>query len=197
VYVIRPIVRADLPSLERTLVAAFHEDPLMAWLFPDEASRAEQAAGLLRLNLEAGLRTGHTYTADDNRAVAIWSPPEESMADDAEAFLRFLDDHLGERARAALRGLAATSIAELMQVPSFSLKVLGTLPTRQGLGTGGRLLRHVTDRCDEHGIPAYLESSNIRNLSLYQRHGFRVVDKVGVPDGPVIWSMWRDPVPAV
>jgi GNAT superfamily N-acetyltransferase len=197
VDVIRPIVRADLPSLERTLVAAFHEDPLMAWLFPDEASRAERAAGFFRLNLEGGLWAGHAYTADDNRAVAIWSPPEVSMADDAQAFLRFLDDHLGERARAALRCLAPTSTAELMQVESFSLKVLGTLPARQGLGIGGELVRHVTDRCDEEGIPAYLESSNIRNLSLYERNGFRVVDEVVVPDGPVIWSMWRDPVPAV
>jgi hypothetical protein len=30
----------------------------------------------------------------------------------------------------------------------------------------------------------------IRNLSLYERNGFRVVDEVVVPDGPVIWSMW-------
>jgi GNAT superfamily N-acetyltransferase len=195
--VIRPIVRSDLPALEQTLVAAFHEDPLIRWLFPDEASRAEKATRYFRVNLEAGLRSGHAYATDANRAVAVWSPPEVALADDAGAFLGFLDEELGERARAALRGLAAAATADLVHVPSFYLKVLGTLPTRQGLGIGGRLLRHIIDRCDARGIPAYLESSNIRNLTLYERHGFRVVDEVVVPDGPVIWSMWRDPMPGV
>jgi len=43
-------------------------------------------------------------------------------------------------------------------------------------------------------LPAYLESSNPRNLTFYERHGFRRMPLFPLPDGcPVITPMWRDP----
>jgi len=42
--------------------------------------------------------------------------------------------------------------------------------------------------------PAYLESSNEKNLTLYQRHGFRIVEEIkALGSGPSIYRMWRDP----
>jgi hypothetical protein len=46
---------------------------------------------------------------------------------------------------------------------------------------------------DAEGMPAYLESSNERNLALYARHGFEVASEVAIPGGPRIWPMWREP----
>jgi RimJ/RimL family protein N-acetyltransferase len=46
------------------------------------------------------------------------------------------------------------------------------------------------------GVTAYLESSNERNPSLYERNGFRVVgDLRALGRRPAIWRMWRDPEP--
>ena len=39
---------------------------------------------------------------------------------------------------------------------------------------------------------AYLESSNPRNMSLYERHGFEVVKKFQFGDGPPIHTMLRE-----
>lgn len=52
-------------------------------------------------------------------------------------------------------------------------------------------LEPVLRRCDEGGVPAYVESSSERNLTLYERHGFRVTDAIRVPRGPCVWSLWR------
>ncbi len=45
-------------------------------------------------------------------------------------------------------------------------------------------------------MPAYLESSKERNVPLYRRFGFEVIEehrsKVG---SPPIWRMWREPRP--
>ena len=51
----------------------------------------------------------------------------------------------------------------------------------------------MTGRCDAEGLSAYLESSDLANVPLYERHGFRVTGEVVIPDGPVIPLMWRDP----
>jgi len=74
------------------------------------------------------------------------------------------------------------------------LGYLGTRCDSQGQGLGSAMLREVLAQADDTGTPAYLESSNERNLTLYQRHGFRVVEEIkALDDGPSIWRMWRDP----
>jgi ribosomal protein S18 acetylase RimI-like enzyme len=40
-------------------------------------------------------------------------------------------------------------------------------------------------------MPCYLESSNPRNVPLYERHGFEVTAEHWLPDGPVMTYMWR------
>ncbi len=74
------------------------------------------------------------------------------------------------------------------------LFTLGTAPERQGKGVGSALLRAALTHVDEEGDPAYLESSKERNISLYARFGFEVIDKVPSKRGsPPIWRMWREP----
>jgi hypothetical protein len=41
----------------------------------------------------------------------------------------------------------------------------------------------ILSRCDEHGLPAYLEASSPRNRALYERHGFAVVEEMRLPRG--------------
>jgi ribosomal protein S18 acetylase RimI-like enzyme len=78
--------------------------------------------------------------------------------------------------------------------PHWYLATLGTAVDLQGKGVGSALMAPVTEHCDKEGLPAYLESSKERNVPFYRRHGFEVVKEVRLPnDGPLIWTMWRDP----
>ena len=43
-------------------------------------------------------------------------------------------------------------------------------------------------------MPAYLESSNPRNISLYLRHGFVDTGEITAADGPSLIPMWREPI---
>jgi hypothetical protein len=52
----------------------------------------------------------------------------------------------------------------------------------------------MLSRCDEQGLPAYLEASSPRNRALYERHGFEVTEELKLPrSGPPLWLMWREP----
>jgi len=73
----------------------------------------------------------------------------------------------------------------------YYLVAIGTDPVHQGRGVGAALLAPVLTRCDAERMPAYLESSNERNVPFFTRSGFRVMHRVRVPDGPKITLMRR------
>jgi ribosomal protein S18 acetylase RimI-like enzyme len=102
---------------------------------------------------------------------------------------------LGLRTATVLGGLNRMEERHPSDPPHWYLFVLGTEPAAQGRGLGSSLLSHMLDRIDARGLPAYLESSNERNIALYARHGFGVTDEVAIPRGPRIWPMWRGPHP--
>jgi GNAT superfamily N-acetyltransferase len=78
--------------------------------------------------------------------------------------------------------------------PHFHLAVLGTDPDHQGKGLGAAVIAPMLERCDREGVPAYLESSNPRNIPFYARHGFVESDPIPLIDGcPPVTPMWREP----
>jgi GNAT superfamily N-acetyltransferase len=80
--------------------------------------------------------------------------------------------------------------------PHWYLATLGTEPARQGQGIGSALLTSALTHVDEEGMPSYLESSKERNVPLYARYGFEVIDEYHGPgDAPTLWRMWREPRP--
>ena len=54
-------------------------------------------------------------------------------------------------------------------------------------------MQPVLDLCDRHGLPAYLESSNPRNIPLYQALGFEISAEFAADDGPPMAGMRRAP----
>jgi ribosomal protein S18 acetylase RimI-like enzyme len=73
------------------------------------------------------------------------------------------------------------------------LPLIGVEPNAQGKGIGAELMRHAVARCDRERALAYLESSNPRNVPLYERHGFEVVREVQVGSSPPAFPMVRPP----
>ena len=76
--------------------------------------------------------------------------------------------------------------------PHWYLAIIGVDPVRQRFGVGAALLRSRLRRCDQEGLAAYLESSNLDNVPLYQHFSFHVTGALGLAEGaPVVNTMWR------
>jgi len=76
--------------------------------------------------------------------------------------------------------------------PHWHLAPIAVDPAHQGKGVGSTLLDWFCGHADKDKLPAYLETSRIENVHLYQRFGFSVRSQataVGVPH----WFMWREP----
>ncbi len=181
----------------RTLLArAYHDDPLMAWIFPDEDVRLEASAAWLGVAVERYLAQGEVATARDAAliAVALWRTPESFAAaapdtlPTAGGLLRAL---VGEpSARRVAEGFAAArEQAPPPEQPYFYLHFLAVAPGAQGRGLGGELLERVVGRARDAATPLRLETTNPANLAFYERHGLRLTSEVRLgPTGPTMWA---------
>lgn len=75
--------------------------------------------------------------------------------------------------------------------PHWHIGPVGVQPDAQGRGVGTALLTSFLATADEQGVPAFLETDVDRNVTLYQRHGFRVVERETIL-GVETSFMWRD-----
>ena len=189
--VVRPATAAERRKVIDLITLAFVADPLARWAVPSPSAYLESMTEFVDAFGCNGLTHGTTYVVDDFAGAALWLPP--GVEPD------------GERMQAvAAQCVPPEVLPEFAEVfermgtyhphePHWYLPIIGVDPARQGRGYGAALMRHAADLLDRDRALAYLESSNARNLPLYERHGFEILDEVQIGGSPTIWPMLRFP----
>jgi GNAT superfamily N-acetyltransferase len=196
VTVVRKATQADVPRLSQALARAFYEDPVFKWLVPDDSERMRRSErGFAVFLRKVYLQHDECYTTEDVVGGALWLPPDEWHLG-ALAQVRLLPGMIaamGPRLPQLLRAIA-TIESNHPSAPHYYLPFVGVEPGSQGRGIGTALMRPILDRCDQQGVPAYLEATTPRNRACYLRQGFEVTEEFRFPkDGPPTWRMWREP----
>jgi GNAT superfamily N-acetyltransferase len=194
---VRAGTEADIGSVKQALSRAFHDDPVMLYLFPDASKREPKLQAFFASEAKRAMTKGKLETAgaDTSQGAAVWFGPGHwklggfEMLTQVPMILRF-----GKQTPRALRLLGQIEKVHPKE-PHWYLAVLGTDTAHQGKGIGSALLAPVLAKCDEEGLPAYLESSKESNIPFYNRHGFEVSCEVTAKDGPTLWPMYREPRP--
>lgn len=175
---------------------AFVDDPLFAWLVRgSQRERRLTATFTAFASTAARTPAARLLATPEHSAAAVWLPPGGWRAGPRE-FLRTAPGLAAAFRGGLVRGLRVQAAVERhhLREPHWYLEALGALPHARGTGVGGRVLQPVLDQCDETRLPAYLESSNPRNWSFYERHGFVRGTLLPVPAGcPVLMPMRREP----
>jgi GNAT superfamily N-acetyltransferase len=174
-----------------TLTLAFAADPMTRWSWPDPRTYLEVFPKAARAFGGAAFQKGSAHRIEGCAGVTLWLPP--GVESDVEA--------LGELMRTTMKGQALMDSAQIMpqmesyhpKEPHWYLPMIGIDPQYQGKGLGGALLDHGVAFADRDGVPAYLESSNPRNISLYERHGFERLGRIQVGSSPTLVPMQRKP----
>ncbi|MGA3254311.1 MAG: GNAT family N-acetyltransferase [Mycobacterium sp.] len=191
--------RADIRELSRTMARAFHDDPVMRWLLPEDKARTAQLARMFAvMTRHHHLAGGGVEVACDGTvivAAALWDPPNRWRQTRREqlamtpAFIRVF----------GLRSAKGQAVQEVMkrahpEEPHWYLPAIGSDPMVRGKGFGQVLMESRLDRVDAEHAPAYLESTKHENIAYYQRFGFEVTGEIVLPEGgPTMWPMWRAP----
>jgi GNAT superfamily N-acetyltransferase len=170
---------------------AFVIDPVMRWMMP-ESSAYLKNLGVAQDSLGGrAFEHGTAHCLDDFSAAALWLPP--GIGVDEEAMGAFVQTRTPEKLRPDLAGLVEQMGQYHPTEPHWYLAALGVDVQRQGKGLGAILMKHALARVDREGATAYLESSNPRNVSFYERHGFEVLGRIQSGSSPVITPMLRRP----
>ncbi|HEV7158081.1 MAG TPA: GNAT family N-acetyltransferase [Caulobacteraceae bacterium] len=187
---IRAAAAEDLEKVLDTLTLAFVADPPIRYAWPRPS---DYLAGFRRFTVGLGGRgVEHqsAFVTEDFSAAALWLPP--GVEPDAESIGALMAETMPE-AKLAVIGQVLEQMGGFHPTePHWYLAAIGVDPARQGRGLGSALLKHALRFCDAQGLPAYLESSNPKNLPLYERHGFEVMDVIQPEDFPPIYPMLRN-----
>jgi ribosomal protein S18 acetylase RimI-like enzyme len=199
---VRRATRDEIPTLAAVLARAFAADPFFSYLAGDAPERSQRMrdgwAGILRY---ASARLSATWTTDDRSGAAIWIPPgrdASSLLDQLRlirVYARLIGWRRMRQASDAIRAMEERRAAHVPE-PHFYLAALGVEPKRQGEGIGSALLAPVLAEADAAGVACYLETATGRNVLLYERHGFDVVEELVLPRTDVHGWLMRRPANA-
>jgi ribosomal protein S18 acetylase RimI-like enzyme len=172
-----------------TVVLAFAADPVARWNWPDPHQYLASMPSLVRAFGRGAFAHGGAHCTDGYGGAALWLPPGVQPEEAA------LDDVVQRTVSASIRSDAMAIFEQMARYhprgPHWYLPLIGVDPACQGHGHGGALMTYALRQCDQDHLPAYLESTNPRNISLYQRHGFQVIGTIQVGTSPPLAPMLR------
>ncbi|HTJ33678.1 MAG TPA: GNAT family N-acetyltransferase [Dactylosporangium sp.] len=169
---------ADREAAVATFVAAFAQDPAVRWFLPDDETYPAEAAAMAGHLFDLRVGHGTVWIADGGAAVAMWDPPRTPSRDGVE--------HPPQAGR--FGRYQAVVHAKMPKIPHWYLGVLATHPDHRGRRLGRSVMTAGLQRAAADALPAYLETSNPRNVDIYRSAGFEVAEHVYVDDLPV-WIM--------
>jgi ribosomal protein S18 acetylase RimI-like enzyme len=181
-----------LPVLASLFGRAFVGEPMMAWPLGVEGDLVERLAHAFGAFLERVIPLGGVWEAGPGMGASIWMAPHhadawEEATDNAR---RHVPSGEGERRWDTLWGWVESKIPE---EPLWHFDSLAVEPAMQGRGIGSALIESGLSQVGADEC-VFLETGTARNVPLYERFGFRVVEDADMPEGgPHVWFMRRDP----
>jgi GNAT superfamily N-acetyltransferase len=191
---VRTATLEDEAAVHNVVLLAFVTDPFARWAFPDAATYLVASPLLGRAFGGNGFAHGTVDVVEEECGTvgaAMWLPP--GVEPDIERMQAILAEHASDEVLGDMGGLIEQMGAAHPAEPCWYLPIIGVDPAFHGRGVGSALLHHATARADAAGLPAYLESSNPRNRSLYERHGFVAMGTIQSGSSPAIVPMLRKP----
>ena len=192
-----PIKSASAAEQEQAvavIVLAFAADPVARWAYPDPHEYVRHYPDLVRAFGGNAFGHGTGYYVDGFAGAALWLPPGVHPREDEMVALlqRTIPERNQGEVFAVLEQMGGYHPAE----PHWYLPLIGVDPLQQGKGYGSALMAHALIPCDREQKPAYLESTNPRNIPLYERHGFELLGTIQAGSSPPVFPMLRKPRPA-
>jgi GNAT superfamily N-acetyltransferase len=184
----RSLTISDLEPMAQVLAQSFEEDPLVAFILPNQKTRVKTVSKFFRamgrINIQNNMAFG---VSEPLEGVAIWNfPNQPKIPAPPKDLLTFIPLLLSSYPFGAQRARALFQQNEAMHKkyasePHFYLDNLGVLPSARGKGLSSRLIRPFLEMADSQKVIAYTETVTRANVPLYEHFGFQCVEESYIP----------------
>lgn len=192
--------KSDIKPAAEVLALAFHDYQLLQYASPDESEREKIVPYFCQSVLHYGIRYGEAYATSLNlEGVAVWITSDYFPM----TFWRMIRSvplsvmaGLGRGGGSRLKhpGDYIDAMHErLAPFKHWFLLIIGVGPQFQGKGFASKLIYPILNKIDEHALPCYTETMDEKNVPLYEHFGFRVIEKLAIPQTELTtWAMLRE-----
>ena len=194
---VRPADPRRIARIAEVCGRAFVTEPMLTWPLGGRGDDLEERCiRAYALYLGPLLDEGLVWEDADGHGALVLVPPDQTAVwDDA---LTHVDDSTahdvtddGGLRHERFYGWVASRIPS---EPLWHLDSVAVEPGWQGRGIGSALVAFGLEQTRASNTAVILETGTPRNVPLYERLGFHVVEETDSPEGgPHVWFMRRDP----
>ncbi len=160
------------------LSQSFNENKSINFVVKQDKKRAQRVKTLMEYSFFTGMRSGAVYIDDTNLACAIFLHEKKTTLSSVLWDLKLVFKVIGiKNVFNVLK--REQEIAKNQPKSDFKhLWYLGVFPKSQGKGIGSKFLTDLLDFYKNDLV--YLETSTLRNLPLYKRHSFSIINEINL-----------------
>ncbi len=173
---IKTATASDEKPVVAVMLLAFSTDPATRWTWPEPQQYLEHFPKFVETLGGKAIAHGGGYCVDGYAGAALWLPP--GVGPEEEKLTALFERTAHGPAKKDLLAVFEQMGRYHPQEPHWYLPFIGVDPQQQ---------------CDRDRTLAYLESSNPKNIPLYERHGFELLGTIQAGSSPPIFSMLRKP----
>jgi hypothetical protein len=179
---------------------AFFNDPLMVYLFPELNERKKKLRLMMELLVRIGTKYGIVHaTSLKLEGVAVWFPSNKVKITPWMGLINGGISYffkLGIKAvkkQNRLYNYTFSKHIKLMSSPHWYLSIIAINPSLQGKGLSRVLFNSMLYQIDQQKLPCFLDTNNEKNIQIYKRFGFRVIEEYQIPNTSIVnWAMIRE-----
>ncbi|KXF79630.1 GNAT family N-acetyltransferase [Enterovibrio coralii] len=186
---LKPVRPEQRPQFSALMTAAFLGDPAARYLWQDAHQFLSVFPEYSLLYQGTAIEDGTAWATEDFSAAIAWLAPGR-LPDADKIKTLALDTCTPDVKEDTLRFFDELD-AYFPDEPCWYLPLVGVDPAFMGNGRGHFLMEQSLAVVDESGLPAYLESSNPRNVDFYRQFGFEPLATVSLGGRELSTPMYR------
>jgi predicted GNAT family acetyltransferase len=186
------------------LTGAFSEDLCFRYMLESEVYDPKKARYIHEYTMKYGSLFGKVFTTENVEGVGIWLPLKNGDSSSFTTAVRFirsgglkLDKHVNKGTIAVIKKYGDYSGEmhhRIAHGQHWYLMSIGVGKEFQGQGFSKKLILPMLEYFDKNGHSCYLETHNPRNVSIYEKFGFKVMETGKLPGSDIThWAMMRIP----
>ena len=158
------------------LSRSFDDNQSINYIVKQDSKRKERIEGLMEYCFKVCLAKGQIFISDNDKSCALILHPEKKMGAIKEMLLEL---KLAINGIGVIRSFKVLKREKLIKQnqpkePFYYLWLIGVAPDTQGKGIGSALIEEVFQKYNKGTRPFYLETSVVKNISWYEKYGFKI-----------------------